>query len=422
MLPFIKKDLSLLLRDYKELALLLLMPLILIAILGFALGGLLQGDSVPLDLYAALVVHDDEPAGRSEFLTQLGDTDLPVAARLQLFAAAQALRPQQLLRSVLTDESLDGFLTLAELPAAEAAAQLARDDVQAVITVPAGFTRDLLERMLQGSGPGAEIQVDLSESSPLAASVVRDIVAGFARELNFRAALGQLGRQAPEPAPTGGIETVAGAEPASAPVSAMAYYTFGMAVMFVLFTVGSAASRAYLELTSNSFDRILVSGAGPLPYLLGKGAAAALVALLQLAFLLIVTTVLLGSLRGQPPAFWLQAASVSVLLAASVGALAALVTALTFRWRSKAVSDVFSSVFVTLLSLLGGSFFALADSSPLIGRLGQWTPNGAALNAFLGVTQRLPADVWGTDLLRLLLLGVLLLGAALLVFPRRKVA
>jgi ABC-2 type transport system permease protein len=243
-------------------------------------------------------------------------------------------------------------------------------------------------------------------------------VAGFARELNFRTALGQLGRQAPEPAATGGITTVASA----APVSALAFYTFGMAAMFVLFTVGSAASRAYLELTNNSFDRILVSGASPLSYLLGKGSATALVALLQLAFLLVVTTVLLGSLRGQPPLFWLQAALVSVLLATSVGALAALVTALSFRWRSNAVSNVFTSVVVALLSLLGGSFFALADSSPLIGRLGQWTPNGAALNAFLGVTQGLPAGFWATDLLRLLLLSVLLLGAALLVFPRRKVA
>ena len=63
MLHFLKKDLLLMLRDRSELMLLLLMPLLLIAILGFALGGLLGGGAGnPIHLQAALVLEDDVAA------------------------------------------------------------------------------------------------------------------------------------------------------------------------------------------------------------------------------------------------------------------------------------------------------------------------------------------------------------------------
>src|SRR5690606_4126419 len=106
---FIKKDMLLQLRDYKELALLIGMPLLLIAILGFALGGLGSGEGITLDVSGALVVEDDEAAGLREFDAALAAADLPAATKLQLGVAARAIRPVQMLKEMLNSPDLAEF-------------------------------------------------------------------------------------------------------------------------------------------------------------------------------------------------------------------------------------------------------------------------------------------------------------------------
>src|SRR5690606_10958448 len=163
-------------------------------------------------------------------------------------------------------------------------------------------------------------------------------------------------------------------------VSSVAFYTLGMAVMFALYVAGSVSSRAYLERLNLTFDSILLSGARPLGYLAGKALAGAIVVFLQLAFLFAAGTLLLGAFREQPASFRLAAAAISAALALCVGALGAFVTSLNFRAGNQALSNVFNSVIVTLLALVGGSFFPIQDASSLLGRIGSWMPNGAALD------------------------------------------
>ena len=78
---FLRKDVLIQVRDLKELALMLLMPIILIAILGLALGQFVAGGPVQLDINAALVVEDDPTAGRAEFARRLGQAEMPLPQR-----------------------------------------------------------------------------------------------------------------------------------------------------------------------------------------------------------------------------------------------------------------------------------------------------------------------------------------------------
>ncbi len=416
---FLRKDVLLQLRDYKELALLLLMPVILTAILGFALGGFIAGGPVTLDIRAGLVVEDDPQAGRRSFQERLAEAGLPLPQRLALTVAATQLEPVELVREVLTSPGLAELLTLEALPADEAQARLEANELQAVATLPPGFTEELLAGMLLAEG-GAGIELTLSDASPLRASVVRDVLEGFAREVSFQSALSQA-LQTPPPAPPeidGGIEEVR----VGGRVSSVAFYTFGMAVMFALFVAGSVSSRAFRERTDRTFDRVLLSGAHPLAYLASKALSGAAVVFLQLAFLFGVATVGLGAFRGQPATFWLAAAAISAALALAVGALAAVVTSVNFRANNQALSNVFNSVAVMLFALLGGSFFPVQDTESLLARVGAWTPNGAALNAFLDAAMGLAPSFYVPDITRLLLLGALLLGLAFALFPRQAVA
>src|SRR5690606_38969014 len=110
---------------------------------------------------------------------------------------------------------------------------------------------------LLGERPGAELSLSLSDASPLSASVFEDIIESFTTELNSRTAMSELGiapaDQLVGATAGGGIERVAGGRSASS----FAYYTFGMAVMFMLYVVGTIASRAHLELSHYMVVRII---------------------------------------------------------------------------------------------------------------------------------------------------------------------
>jgi len=420
-LNFLKKDLLLQLRDYKELALLIGMSLLLIAILGFALGGFATTGSVNLDVSGALVVEDDEAEGMREFDAALAAADLPAAVKLQLGVAARAIRPVSLLREVLFSDDLAEFATVTELPADEAATLLDANEVKAVITVPAGYTRALLGALLLGERPGAELDLGLSDASPLSASVFEDVIESFAGEMNMRAALGEMrvsvADQAAGSAAGGGIERVAGARS----VSSFAYYTFGMAVMFMLYVVGTVASRAHLELANNTFDRIMITNASRFSFLASKAFAAFAAAFLQVSFLIVAATLLFGAITGQTPAFWLKTALVVAALAVSVGALAALLTSVNFRLGSRAASEGFSNVLVFVMAMLGGTFVPLDQSAPALAEIGRWLPTGAGLNTLLNLTMGSPAAVWVPNLLRLAVFTVVVVVADLVVFPKRRV-
>ena len=429
MLPFLKKDLRLVLRDPGELLLLLGMPLLLIAILGFALGNLLgTGGSTgpPIHIQAALVVQDDAAQGREALRRALAQGDRPALQRAGLFMGSQSFDPLEILKEFLLSEELRELMTVQELTATEAADALEAGELHAVITLPAGFSGALYTRMLLNEGESAEIRVELSEDAPLGASIVRDILQGFAAEFSLQTVLQQLAAERGElpqlttpdqPVVTGSLERVSGT---GRQVSSFAYYAFGMAVMFMLYLIGNSGTRAYLELSNLSFDRIIISNTRPISFLLSKALTAAIVGFAQIMILIVVSNLLFGALRGQPAEFWLQAAVISAALALAVGSLAALVTAIVMRTANNALANAFNSIIVFVFALLGGSFVPLGDGTSLFARIGEGTPNGAALTALLAAARGAELNVWGGSVAKLALITVIAMLAALLLLPRSR--
>jgi len=74
-------------------------------------------------------------------------------------------------------------------------------------------------------------------------------------------------------------------------------------------------------------------------------------------------------------------------LAFVAGSLAVFLMAISFRFNTSWVVELFSTGLVVILGFLGGSFFKTDILSEWLGRLGKWIPNGAALTAYLGAMQ-----------------------------------
>ena len=78
------------------------------------------------------------------------------------------------------------------------------------------------------------------------------------------------------------------------------------------------------------------------------------------------------------------------------------------------------SLLVFIFALLGGSFFPLDQVSDSLIKIGEWTPNGAALQAYLQALQGFSLQEILPTMLRLGLVAAGLVLLALTIYPKRR--
>ncbi|ANU15220.1 ABC transporter permease [Planococcus halocryophilus] len=416
MFAFLVKDIMLLLRDRSQLLILLAMPFLLIAILGFSLRGIFSGDLEALEMDVALVALDDEAQAVEQIQNEIESMDLQQAENMALKQAAESAKPQTLFISLLESESLNKLITLEKMDQAQANESLEEKAIDAVIIIPAGFSEAALRNMLFGASGTGELEVVVADLSSTKAEILNTIVNEFVQTVNFEASFTRLaGGDIPLAEVLGEEETIT----TRPPISSFQYYTIGMAVMFVLFTGSTLASQANLEQTQMVFDRIRLSNRPPLLYLGSKALAAAAIVFVQLTLLFGLSALLFQTFPVNSWSFWSGMAIISTTLAIAVGCLAALMVALTLKLESDAVPAIFSGGIISLLGIVGGSFMPIESMPEILQAIGNWTPNGAALTAYFSwILQPDTSRLW-LPLLRIAATAVLFLLVALALFPRK---
>ncbi|ANU19922.1 hypothetical protein BBI15_06690 [Planococcus plakortidis] len=412
---FLVKDIMLLLRDRSELLILLAMPFLLIAILGFSLRGIFSGDLEALEMDIALVAEEDEAQAVASIQNEIGQMGLPPGQVQALKQAAQSASPQKMLISLLEDENLSELITVERMARAQAQESLDEETVDAVITLPEGFTEDSLRNMLFGSSGGGKLELLVADLSSPQTDVLHSILQEFVRTVNFEASISRLSGREAAAEVSGGIETIT----ARQPITSFQYYTVGMAVMFVLFVGSTIAGQANLEQKQMVFDRIRLSDRPPLLYLTGKAIAAAAIVTVQLALLFGLSALLFQTFAADSWAFWSGIAIISITLALSVGCLAALMVAITLRLESDAVPAIFSGGVISLMAFVGGSFMPLDGMPEMLWAIGNWTPNGAALSAYFSWLLEPDFGQLWEPLMRIAIVAAVFLSLALALFPRK---
>ncbi|MCT2536680.1 ABC transporter permease [Aquibacillus koreensis] len=427
MLAFLKKDVRVLLRDRTELLVLLLMPVILTGILGFALKGMFGENQVNLMMTVAVVNQSDAEVDEENFLQEIEKSPMPKEARKALQEAATSVEPYAMLEGVFEDEEVKEIIETKEMDLEEAKEALKEEEVSAIIVVPESFTYDVLNKMLLEQGDGSELEVIKSTHAPLSAGVFEDIISRFVDTVNLETAIAKAtqttvaSRETVEPVnemPIGSKITVTDQKP----ITSLEYYSIGMTAMFALFAASTIASKAYVETYQHVLDRILLSGKHPANYLSGKAISTTVIVFIQVVLLFTIARVVMQVFADRSWAFFGGMLVIALVFSICVGALASLLTALTVKSKSNAIPSMFSGGVVTLFALLGGSFMPVSNMPELFKTLGNWTPNGIMLNVLLQWAQGLGMDFITPMLGRLLLISVVLFGISILIFSKRRAA
>lgn len=411
----ILKDIRVVLRDRVALMFIFLMPVVLITILSFALGGLFTAEGFSMGHINIAVVDNDGGQPQS------GAFDINEAR----------------VYTVLDAEDISSFISYEIMEESSAKDKLDAGGIDAYITIPDGFSANIMRAMSGMESGGTQLSVTGSPNSAFKAGIVNSIVKAYAETLSMLSTdikllinsvteSGNFSRQTidrldiksfvkslAQPPPVNiSLEGVAAREP----LTSFSYYSIAMTCMFILYSAGQGSAFLYTESEERTLQRLSASGVSGVKLLCGKAFAVFALCLIQLTALLGFSTLVFGINWGNPYIFM----AISACAAVSVTGLGTLLMVIVYRAGNPGIGTVFQSVIVQVLALLGGSFLPLAVLPKFFSSLALFTPNGLAVMAYTGNVSGAPLDEILPFMLGSVAIGVVLAAAGAALFPRER--
>lgn len=420
---FFKKDFLVYWRDRKEMLIALFMPLVLILILGFALPNWVENSNESLEMRVALVVKDRHEEAVHTFQESLESLSISTEEKNELSKSAANFQPEALLMNMFGNDEVEEFLQVAALDDKTAYVQLEEEKVEAVLTVPEGYTLAALNKLLLHEGDGAVLTLTALENS-MKVNVLQNMLDGFLGAVNYQAALDSgmeeqeskgEGELALANSPVGGLEQIEGVDM----ITSFQYYALAVSIFFALSVSTTTASKSITEKREMVFMRLLLAGTHPFRYLSGKVGSTFCMSLLQSAVLLIVSHFLFQLFPGKSLIFWVGLTFIIFMMCLTVAALSALYTAMLFRMKDTDVATGISFILLLVLGVIGGNLVPIYILPDWLISIGSVTPNGLALMSMIQWIQGSPFQELWLPILYQGVFFIIILAASLWIFPRR---
>lgn len=381
-LQMIKKQALIFLRNPVQILLLFGLPVILITILGSALGNLMDGGEIDLTFPLAIVEHEDERAQVEQFLTDLDSSGLPEQVIQEIRLAAESITPVETFMELLQSEQLQEMIILEELEPNRLSELTGDDSYAAVIEFPEDFTYQMLNKLLLEEDTRPEVIIHHNEGAELAGNIVSQLLKTYQEEYTLSSFLGKNGIN-PEQlySMSSDFEQEVTSISKLNPVDSKTYYTIGMVVMNVLFMGAAIAGYAFEEKKDHIFDRMIIADLSRWTYFISTLILGMLFAFIQSLFVFAFSYFVFDVTWPDIGAFL----TITLFFAIAVGGLSVLLTAISYRVNSEQIINLFSGVVVTILAFVGGSFFPVGDNVKFMQVLGDLTPNGATMSAYLSI-------------------------------------
>jgi ABC-2 type transport system permease protein len=417
------KDVRSVFTDRATLVIILATPFIMTLVLAAAFGGMTSGGS-PVSNVPVVVVNQDK--GTSVVIMQMNFGQQMTDALKNI--KVNANDPNPLLKvDVLDDET-------------QARALVTQGKAVAAVIIPADFSNSLNPANASFGDSKIRLSIFRDAANPITAdivaSVVQQMVNGFTNSMiaiNAGAKVdpsavayaqsisqGIFQEMAKTSSTTGESGTQAAAQQNQGPgINLLQYFAPAMAIFFLNFSMAFGAVSIIEEKENGTLQRLLISPTSRMTILAGKLGGTYVSGLLQIAALIIATS-LIGPVMGIKTPVWGTniPALVVVTLVVVAGAigLGTLIAALS---RTRQQANVVANAILILMGIAGGTFFASTSGAPPMGILSQLTVNYWANNAFTTLSQTGDLSTVLPHLTALLLIFVVGFGIGVFLFSRR---
>lgn len=409
----VKKQLLLLWRNPVQIFLLLGLPIILIVILSFALAGFMEGGSPKFELKVAWLEHEDESEQVERFINEMAVLGTPAEA----FGDSDDLQMITMLREdILQGEDLQEMIELEVIQEDEKADVLADDSYSGLIEVPENFTYDMLQVISGQDDKKPDLTLHVNQEDGIYSSILSQILEQFDENLTTQTFLQQNGLAVD-------IEEIQAAANVGEqtqieqmdPISSRDYYTVAMSVYTALYVASTIGFFATRERQDQVFDRIIVGDMPRWQYFFCILISGTIIAFIQLLFLFGFSYFVFQVTFSDMAAFLITTLSYAV----AVGGITVLLTAISYRFESDAINGFFSGVVTSIFAFIGGSFFPIGELSETIQHIGDLTPNGSGLSAYIQLLRGSSIADVSNYLIYMIGFGMVMIAAAAMSFPKR---
>ncbi len=358
------KDIRHYLADKKTLLLMLLMPVILTAILGSALKGIMNGEAQSFPETTVAVSNEDTGT--------IG---------------------KMLVDDVLQSESLKEKIHVKTASSAVEAEKWVKEKAADVaVIIPARYSHTAEE------GEKGKIRVVIDETKSTRGMIVESIVTSFASRVDvvgrtLQMVLSDIGATQPMSMETivpevmkdieriandPGTEVTGGAAGKKA-ATAMQYYAAAMLAMFLLFNLIQGAKSILDEQSQDTLPRLWTTPTSKGSIILGKFFGVLAFALTQFLIFVVATHYMFGVDWGNNP---LQVAVLGIIYSFAVSGMSILLASLSRREQDV---DTIGVMGIQVMAIIGGSMVPLAIFPDAMLYISKLTPNYWALNPLLDI-------------------------------------
>ncbi|WP_066052377.1 ABC transporter permease [Robertmurraya korlensis] len=356
------KDFTIRVKDRKGFVTLLLTPLLLTAILGFALNSVMGGEGGFPETKVGVFVSDDDDLAEA-FVSDV----LPTI----VFVKIKESKSEEELRELLTEGKVDvGILFPKEWSSGvnqgilKSVTLLEKPDQRTKTAV--------IESMLKSYSEQVQIHAvtTLTVMNDLSASVTAST-----SEINMKQVASEIQLE---------LQSISGGELKEASigeknVGSMQYYAAAMAVMFLMFNMTLGAKSFLQERTTETLKRLSMTPTGKASILLGKFLG-------TLFFSFIQFIVFFGATSTFFKVDWgsnlYQVITVGFCYSFAVSGLSMTIAAFV---KEEKTTDVISSIGIQILAILGGSMLPIYLFPEGLKTIASVTPNKWALTSFLDI-------------------------------------
>jgi ABC-2 type transport system permease protein len=372
------KDFTIRLKDRKGFVTMLLTPLILTAILGFALNSVMGGEGGFAETKVGVYLSDDDEMAKA-FVWDV----LPTF----VFVKIKESKSEEELRELLTEGKVDvGIVFPKEWSSGmnqgilKSVTLLEKPDQKTKTAVIDSLLKSYSEQIQIHAVTTLTVMKDISSS-----------VTASTGEINMQQVASEVQLE---------LQSISSGELRAASigeknVGSMQYYAAAMAVMFLLFNMTLGAKSFLQERTTETLKRLSMTPTGKVSILLGKFLGTLLFAFIQFLVFFGATSTFFKVDWGSN---LYQVVTIGFCYSFAVSGLSMMIAAFV---KEEKTTDVISSIGIQILAVLGGSMLPIYLFPEGLKTIASVTPNKWALTSFLDI---MSGTTWSELVLAILIL------------------
>lgn len=387
-------DLKSNLKDKKAIIGLIVMPIVIILILGFALGPFFKSKEV-VRKFPITIINKDNGVSihklyRKYFLRN----------KLNVYKNGN-INFGNMFYNAFQSKEIKKSIETRNLNKLEAIKNIKSSKIVALIEIPADFT----EKFFKGEKVDITIVGDKSQAIKL--EIVKKISENFCNRLNLvqystthiinnndknyiknKDLLNEIKNIGTSIQGSEKVILYSEIKNNKKDVSAFQYYVAAMTVMFILFTGSRGVYSIFLEKENQTFQRMISCGVETSHIIIGKFLGILFTGFLQLTFIILFTKIFFKVQWGSSilGIIWISITSVFCMSGFSM-----LIASIA---KDRQSADNINNIGINIMSLLGGSFFPIYSMPFVIKIFSQFTINGESIRGYMAVMENLGYASW----------------------------